>query len=197
MTHKLKVLLVVFAIPLLLAFWVANAREVHESEPLANEFAMSKPFYVPAAAASERAQYVVIRIPVDKQTEPKKSAVTAIRLEPRMESDKVRVTVYALQGETDNIITCRDFDALKAKLVGSYLAGLDETVQLLKLKDYGLGVGDNPLAFRVVPRRVLSPTPQDLLPEGCGCASCAGLICCPNPGYCLTCGSCGTVCCKA
>ena len=113
-----------------------------------------------------------------------------------MEGKKVKVAVYALRGDADHIVTCRDWDALKSDLVGTYVAGLDETVKLVKLKDYGVGVAAEPLTFRVVPRRVLSPTPQDALATICGCAACDGLICCPNPGYCLSCGACGSVCCK-
>jgi hypothetical protein len=194
MTHKPKILLLILT-TVLLVLSAAYAKKAPEGEPLAIEFAMAKPFYVPASSASEKAKYIVIRVPTEKQTE-RQNAVTAIRLEPKMEGDKVRVTIYALRGDANNIITCKDWDALKANLVGTYLAGLDETVQLIKLKDYGVGVGDEPLTFRVVPRKALSPLPQDLLVEGCGCASCGGLICCPNPGYCLSCGACGSVCCK-
>jgi len=195
MTQKPKILLVVLALPLLLILSVSYAREAGEGQPLAIEFAMDKPFYVPASAGSERAKYVVIRVPKDKQTAPGKNAVTAIKVEPKMEGNKVRVTIYALRGDADHIITCKDWDNLQANLEGSYLAGLDETVELIKLKDYGVGVSDGPLTFRVVPRKVLSPMPQDLI-ASCGCGACDGLICCPNPGYCLSCGTCGSVCCK-
>lgn len=196
MTQTPKILVAVLALPLVLLLGVSYTTEAGENEPLAIEFAMEKPFYVPVSSASEKAKYVVIRVPADKQAIPGKDTVSAIKLEPKMEGDRVRVTVYALSGDANHIITCRDWEALQSNLVGSYLARLDETVQLLKLKDYGVGVGDAPLTFRVVPRRVLSPIPQEALGTGCGCASCDGLICCPNPGYCLTCGQCGAVCCK-
>lgn len=196
MTQKPKSLLLVFALPLLLVLGVSYAREARDSQPLAIELALNKPFYVPASSASEKAKYVVIRVPADKQSAPAKNAVSAIKLEPKMEGDKVRVTMYALRGDADHIIACKDWDNLQANLVGSVLAGLDETVELVKLKDYGVGVDGGPLTFRVVPRRVLSPTPQDMLAAGCGCAACDGLVCCPNSGYCLSCGACGTVCCK-
>jgi hypothetical protein len=197
MAHRPRLLVTVLSIPLLVAIGFNYARAHREGEPLAIEFAMEKPFYVPASAGSERGKFVVIRVPPDQQSVPGKNAVTAIKVEPKMEGSKVKVTVYALRGDTDHIISCKDWDALKSSLVGTYIAGLDETVQLIKLKDFGVGVGgDNPLTFRVVPRRVLSPVPQEAFATGCGCGSCDGLICCPNPGYCLTCGTCGTVCCK-
>src|SRR5215204_3492293 len=134
-------------------------KEARKGEPLAIEFAMSRLFYVPASSASEKAKYIVIRVPTEKQSE-RSNAVSAIRLEPRMEGDKVRVTVYALRGDANNIITCKDWDALKSNLVGTYLVGLDETVQLIRLKDYGVVVGDDPLTFRVVPRKDSLSTPS-------------------------------------
>ena len=196
MTQTPKRLFLVLTLPLLLILGVSYAKEGGKAEPLAIEFALEKPFYVPATAGSEKSKFVVIRVPLEKQSVPGENAVTAIKIEPKMEGDKVKVTVYALRGDADHIITCKDWEALKSDLVGTYLAKLDETVQLVKLKDYGVGVADAPLTFRVVPRRVLSPVPQDAFASGCDCGSCDGLICCPNPGYCLTCGSCGQVCCR-
>jgi hypothetical protein len=32
--------------------------------------------------------------------------------------------------------------------------------------------------------------------NGCECGECSGITCCPSPGYCLGCGSCGFVCCS-
>ena len=161
--------------------------------PLAIEIALSKPFYVPAATGN-RLTKVVIRVPLSDDRNV--DAISAIKLEPKMEGDKVRVDVYALSGPTAGIITCQGWDALKSTTIGSYVAGLDEDVALTKLADFGIRMGDRPLTFRVVPKRILSPVPNDPQLEGCECGSCAGLICCPNPGYCLGCGSCGSLCCS-
>lgn len=159
--------------------------------PLAIEIALAKPFYVPAATGS-RITKVVIRVPLSDDRNPE--AVSAIKLEPKMEGDKVRVNVYALVGPTTGIITCKGWDALKSTTIGSYVAGVDEDVALTKLADFGIRMGDRPLIYRVVPKRILSPVPDNS--EGCECGACAGLICCPNPGYCLGCGSCGSLCCS-
>jgi hypothetical protein len=161
--------------------------------PLAIEIALSKPFYVPAATGTKVTK-VVIRVPLSDDRNP--DAISAIKLEPKMEGDKVRVDVYALAGPTAGIITCKGWDALKASTIGSYVAGLDEDVALTKLADFGIRMGDRPLTFRVVPKRILSPVPDGSQMQGCECGSCAGLICCPNPGYCLGCGSCGSLCCS-
>jgi hypothetical protein len=160
-----------------------------DAVPLGIEIALSKPFYVPAASVN-RVTKVVIRVPLSDDNN--QDAISAIKLEPKMEGEKVRVDVYGLSGSTAGIITCQGWDALKSTSIGSYVASLDEDIALTKLADFGVRMGDRPLTFRVVPKRVLSPTPGD---EECECGSCAGLICCPNPGYCLGCGSCGSVCC--
>src|SRR5689334_21533813 len=93
--------------------------------PLAIEIARSKPFY-DRAATGNRLTKVVIRVPPsdDKNSD----AISAIKLEPTMEGDKLRVDVYALAGPTAGIITCKDWDALKSTPIGSYVAGLDEDV---------------------------------------------------------------------
>lgn len=161
--------------------------------PLAIEIALSKPFYVPAATGN-RLTKVVIRVPLIDDSNP--NAVSAVKLEPKMEGDRVRVDVYALTGPTAGIITCKGWDALKTTTIGTYVVGLDEDVALTRLADLGIRMGDRPLTFRVVPKRILSPVPNDSRMEGCECGSCAGLICCPNPGYCLGCGSCGSLCCE-
>jgi hypothetical protein len=161
--------------------------------PLAIEIALSKPFYVPAATGT-RVTKVVIRVPLVDDKNP--DSVSAVKLEPKMEGDRVRVDVYALSGPTAGIITCKGWDALKTTKIESYIARLDEEVALTKLVDLGIRMGDQPLTFRVVPKRILSPVPDNSQLEGCECGSCAGLICCPNPGYCLGCGSCGSLCCS-
>ena len=161
--------------------------------PLAIEIALNKPFYIPAASGNT-VPTVVIRVPLADERNP--DAVSAVKLEPKMEGSKVRVNVYALSGPTAGIITCKGWDALKSTVIGSYVAGLDEDVALTKLADLGIRTGDRPLSFRVVPKRILSPVPNNSDMEGCECGSCAGLICCPNPGYCLGCGSCGQLCCS-
>jgi hypothetical protein len=179
---------------LIAAAYAKESRQL-KGAPLAIEIALSKPFYIPATAASAKAASVFIKVPIALGTNRQPDDVSAIKLEPQMEGDKVRVTVYALKGEADNINSCRDWDKLQATTIGTYLASLDEEVSLTKLRDYGVSVGNAPLTFRVVPRRVLSPVPEPVLKEACECGSCNGAICCPNPGYCLPCNPCGTYCC--
>lgn len=180
---------------LLVAAYAKETRQL-KSVPLGIEIALKKPFYVPAGKTTK----IIIRVPIMDGNNQGEDQVSAIRLEPRMEGDKVKVNVFTLVGEADkNIKTCRDWDALKSNFVGSYVAGVDEEVSLVKLQDLGVRMGSEPLTFRVVPRRTLSPLPPQHEPlggDGCECGSCGGLICCPNGGQCIGCGSCGQVCCS-
>lgn len=194
-TSKRTLAAVVVGIVFSLLLVVAYAKETKElkSMPLGIEIALTKPFYVPAGKTTK----IVIRVPFSDESSQGQNEVSAIRLEPRMEGDKVSVAVYALVGEPDDIRTCRDWDSLKAIPVGSYLVGLDDEVPLVKLREFGVKMGPDPLTFRVVPKRTLSPVPQHGTIAGdCECATCGGTICCANPGMCLGCGSCGYVCCS-
>jgi hypothetical protein len=160
------------------------------------EIALAKPFYVPAATGGKTTT-VVIRVPLAEGADPQQE-VSAVKLQPKMENGKVSVVVFALKGNADNIKTCREWDSLQATTVGTYVAGVDDEVSLIKLREYGVNLGKDPLTFRVVLKRTLSPLPQQSeLAAGCGCGSCGGLICCPNAGYCLSCDSCGSVCCSS
>ncbi len=160
------------------------------------EIDMAKPFYVPAATDGKTTK-LVIRVPIADGADPLKE-VSAVKFEPRMEKGKVRIDVYALRGNAENVKSCREWDSLESTVAGSYLAAVDEEISLTKLQEYGISFGKDPLTFRVVPKRTLSPLPQGGYGGymgGCGCASCGGLICCPNGGYCLGCGECGSACC--
>lgn len=197
-THKRAVAISIAVVLFSVLIAAAYPKGFGESKPvpLAIEIALSKPFYVPAATADKNTK-IVIRVPISYGSDDGAGPVSAIRLEPKMEGDKVRVTVYALVGEPDDIRTCRDWDGLKSMPVGAYLAGLNDEVSLVKLRDLGVSMGNDPLTFRVVPKRALSPLPQDVIMGGdCECATCGGTICCANPGMCLGCGSCGFVCCS-
>jgi hypothetical protein len=162
------------------------------------EIALAKPFYIPAATGN-RKMSAVVRAPVTEEYSGRE--VTAVKLAPVMEGDKVRVTVYALIGDvTDikNIISCKDWDLLESKTVDTFLAGLDEEISIKKLRDYGVKFETGDLTFRIVPKKVF---PQMPLHGGggdeCECASCGTLQCCPNPGNCIGCGSCGQACCNS
>jgi hypothetical protein len=187
----LGVAITVALISLLISAYAKQPEKLN-AQALGIELALEKPFYIPAAT-SDKVTSMVIRVPVEEGNDRQQDSVSAIKLEPKMENDKVSVRVYALVGETDNIITCRDWDSLKSIEVGTYVAGLDEEVSLSKLREYGVRFGTEPLTFRIVPKKALSPLPYSV---PCDCGACGGLICCPNPGHCLVCNPCGQVCCQ-
>lgn len=160
--------------------------------PLGIEIALEKPFYVPASAGDGGMSAVVRTTLVDEGAgqEP----ISAVKLVPVMEGDRVKVTVSGLIGDTRNIITCKDWNSLKSVPIDTYYAALDEQVTVSKLNEYGVKLEGGDLKFRVVPKRVFQFTRT--LDGDCGCAACGGLQCCPNPGFCIGCGSCGTTCCN-
>jgi hypothetical protein len=198
--HRRSLTIIVLVLSSL--FLVAHAKRVVPSPPtaLGIEIALVKPFYVPAATEG-KVTTVVIRVPLADGVDLQKE-ISAIKLEPKMDKGKVSVEVFALRGNANNIKTCREWDSLQATVVGTYVASLDEEISLTKLREYGVSLGKDPLTFRVVAKRTLSPLPPpsdygELEGGRCGCASCGGLICCPNSGYCIGCGSCGSVCCSS
>jgi len=156
------------------------------------EIALKKPFYVAAALPGKSVSVVVTTPPSEGNYEDE--PISAVKLVPLMEGDKVKVTVFGLIGEAGNIKTCKEWNALKSIKIGSFVAGLDEEVTISQLRYYGVSFETGDLKFRVVPKKAF---PRDLEAAGgeCGCGSCGGLQCCPNPGYCINCGECGRVCC--
>jgi hypothetical protein len=177
----------------LLAISAYAARPSRRTAPqLGIEIALKKPFYMPAAVNGKSVSAVVK--PSASEGNSEHEPISGVKLVTLMEGDKVRVTVFALIGEAGNIKTCKEWDALKSIKIGSFVAGLDEEVSISQLRNYGVSFETGNLKFRVVPKRVFPQLDQGI--EGCGCASCGGLQCCPNPGYCIKCGSCATVCCN-
>lgn len=160
------------------------------------EIALAKPFYIPAATSTKRMS-AVVRTPIVEGGSGQE--ITAVKLAPVMEGDKVKVTVYALMGDANdikNITSCKDWDSIKSVTVDTYTVGLDEEVSITKLRDYGIRFENGDLKFRVVPKKVFTQYSPFEGGGGCDCASCGALQCCPNPGYCIGCGSCGQACCS-
>lgn len=171
----------------------AYAAEVKRSDEyaLGIEIALSKPFYIPASTGNGGMSAVVRTRLADNESDDE--AISAVKLVPVVEGDKVKVTVSALVGDTHGIKTCKEWDSLKSISIDTVVAGLDEEVSIRKLSDYGVKFEKGDLKFRVVLKKVFKPTPP--LQAGCGCADCGGLQCCPNWGFCLGCGGCGSACC--
>lgn len=183
----------------LVATTYASMSQKPSPPALGVEIALAKPFYIPAATGS-RKMSAVVRAPVSQEYSGRE--ITAVKLSPVMEGDKVRVTISALIGDVadiKNITSCKEWDALESVTVDTYLAGLDEEISVKKLRDYGVNFESGDLTFRIVPKKVFPQIPfyNTDGDDECECGSCGNLQCCPNPGYCIGCGvSCGQVCCK-
>jgi hypothetical protein len=175
----------------------ASAQQVkgeYTNPILGIEVSQTKPFFMQAAARSQKIASAVIRVSSAEVKGSPHDSVSAIKLEPRLEKGKVRVNVFVVYGDTQDLKRCEDLDALKTVKVDSLLAGPDKDVSVTKLRKYGV----DPLTFRVVSRRMFVPG-GDLGglgdPDSCPCVQCERATCCPNPGYCSRC-ECVTVCCR-
>jgi hypothetical protein len=159
-----------------------------------------KAFYIPAPADGGSIS-AFVRVPLGETGQAAKDRVSAVRLTPKMDGDKLSVSVYALYGDVSQIKTCDDYNSLEKKFVASYVAGSGEKITVSQLNDLGVTFKQGNLTFKVVPKKAVekpaSVTPASFSPaqRQCECGTCGGLTCCANPGYCLGCGSCGDVCC--
>lgn len=184
----------VFALSLLVVPASAGRSGRRAAPQLGIEIALKKLFYVPAALAGKSVSVVVKTPPLEGNYEHE--PISAVKLVPLMEGDKVKVTVFGLIGEAGNIKTCKEWNALKSIKIGSFVAGLGEEVTISQLRDYGVSFETGDLKFRVVPKKVFRQLDWEASGGRCDCGSCGGLQCCPNPGFCIGCGECGSVCCS-
>lgn len=176
------------AISLLIVSAYANRTE---ELPLGIEIALQKAFYIPAAT-SDHGVLAVIKTPLAENV-PEHEAISAVKLVPIMQGNKVKVKVTALIGNSSGITTCRQWDSLKSIDISTYVAKLDEEITITELRDHGVHLETGDLKFRVVPKKVFPQWEAGI--DGCGCGSCEKLQCCPNPNNCIGCSYCGVACC--
>ena len=176
----------------------AQKQSAQETSPrLGVEIALSKPFYLPASMSGQRLA-AFIRVPETEVRAAGREPVSAVRIDPQMRGERVEVTVYAVFGDTSQIYSCKDWNSLRSEKVASYVADLGDKVSMTKLTELGVKFGESPLSFNVVAKKNFAAVGLPTQDGGdCGCGGCGGLLCCPNPGYCLRCGNCGDVCCVA
>jgi hypothetical protein len=151
------------------------------------------PLYLPAA--TNRGPIAVIRVPISKDKGPLEQQVSAVKVVPRMEGDKAKVTVYALYGDISQVTSCSELNNHPATLVATYVAGQGEALPVSALRNLGGKLGQGPLSILIVPKRAVDSVEPVDGGGGCGCGSCGQLQCCPSGGHCLGCGLCGEVCC--
>lgn len=174
--------------------YATRTSRINESS-LGIEVALKKPFYVPAASPSKQGITAVVRTPLAENVS-EHEAISAVKLVPVMDGEKVKVTVIALIGDTSNITTCRQWDSLKSFEIATYSASLNEEISIQNIHRHGLYFQNGNLKFTVVPKKIFPLTPNAGGGGGdCGCGSCGRLQCCPYPGQCIECNTCGTLCC--
>jgi hypothetical protein len=184
------------AFSLLVISAYANRTPRYDESGLGIEIALKKPFYIPAASPGARGMSAVVRTPLAENVS-EHEAISAVKLVPVMDGEKVKVTVFGLIGDASNITTCRQWNSLKPIEIATYVASLDEEVSVQDLRSHGVSFENGDLKFRVVPKKIFPLMPQfGAEGGGCGCAGCDRLQCCPNPGQCISCGACGSACCS-
>jgi hypothetical protein len=176
---------------------VVSARRATETPAMMTTLAIeipmkNGPFTVPAAGPRTEVS-AHVRVPSALPGQ-----VSAVRLMPRLVNDQVQVKVYALYGDVSNLTSCKEWEQLKSSYVGEYTAGSGGQFVVKELNDMGVSFGENPLTVRIVSMKVAPRSPQvePIEVVACQCAGCGGLSCCPNDGKCMTCGDCGSACCK-
>ncbi len=141
-------------------------------------------FKVPVAS-SPKDPRLVGTVPIGK------GSLVALRISPRMDRGLVAVDVVALLGQPAKVVdwsgmTCaRVEDWSHQERIGTFVLGENDSLALSDLARFALP----PLGLAV--EKVSGQSP-DRCPVGCCCAT--GLWCCPNPGYCVECGS-AAICC--
>jgi hypothetical protein len=159
------------------------------------EVSQTRPFFMQAAKRPQKLGSAIIRVSSTEGKGSPHESASAIRLEPIVEKDKVRVNVFVLYGDTQSLTRCEDVDALRTVKAGSYVRGLNQEVQLTILRKYGIKMEKDPFTFRVVSRSIFVPDVEPMGGTDCPCLMCESATCCPNPGYCSQC-ECVTVCCR-
>lgn len=174
----------------------ARHRDDHSNSNhrLALEIGLSKTWTVNAAMPG-RALRAFVRLPANAGNQ---SALSAIKLEPKMLGDRLEVTVTGLSGDTSSIKSCKDWAALKETPITSYTLTEGQEATVSQLSNLGSNFKNGVLSFKAV--AFVAPLDVEPVDGGgdstaCGCGRCDRLYCCPNKGACLGCGTCGDVCC--
>ena len=190
----MKIRISTFLVPtlLLLSLLVAvSAVELKKTSTnkhrLGIEVALEKPWTVSAALEGfEKGAFV--RIPAAASNN---IPYSAIKLMPVMVGDKMQVRVLGLTGDLSTIKTCTDWAKFKETAIATYTLKEGQVVSVPQLSNLGSNFKNGTLTFKAV-GIYEDPDPS----AGCGCGGCGSLDCCPTAGHCLTCGTCGDVCCR-
>jgi hypothetical protein len=194
---KIRTAILLIPTLLILFFLVVSAQQSHPSSitkhRLAIEIGLEKPWTLNAAREGQTLR-AFIRLPAEHPG----LAYSAIKLIPRMNGEKLEVTISALAGDLSTVKSCKDWAMVKETSIGSYTLSEGQEVTVPNLSNLGQNFKNGVLTFKAV-SFMPDIEPVDGGGEGgstpCGCGRCDRLYCCPNKGACLGCGTCGDVCC--
>jgi hypothetical protein len=145
--NQLKIICFVLTVLLLVPLCVfAQQKQEQKQDNLALEIAFSdekkdkKPFYVAVARAdaSERL-FAIVKSPDDPES-------PHFKVTSKIEADAVRVEVFALPGNMNEISRVKEIEEMPHEAVASILLRLGETVQISEVTRFGV----KPLQIRVV-----------------------------------------------
>ena len=181
-------------------FTTSRQKAQQATPALGIEIATSKGLLFLPASSTRKVTVTHIMVPLGAGGGAPGERVSAIRIMPRMEGDKVKVSVYSVYGDASAAKSCADWKALRASALASYTVGNGESVTLNELPALGVKLSEGALTFRVVPNKNAPPAPTTPIAAAaaandCVCALCNGMGCCANAGECVRCNQCGPVCC--
>lgn len=112
------------------------------------------------------------------------TTASAVKIVPAAEGDSLRFDLLAVVENLPKTLSCDAIRTLKTEKVSSYVAKGEKSIQV---SDFGrFGIGSFVVKVSLVPANALS------CPDTACC--CGSMICYPDPGDCITCGTCGKCC---
>jgi len=153
--------------------------------------AMDNPLSVPINTVAGKKQ-LFVTVPVKDKT----GEVSAIRIVPAIEDDKIKLDIFYLSDDYWKSKRCVDTQLLKSSRVETRFIEKDGTLNLLKATDDK----NSPISIKAITFPAQITDEIEPVAGPCGCATCGRqnpLRCCPSEGNCLGCGNCGEVCCPA
>lgn len=201
--RKASLLIAFLTLLSLITAFAARRQKAQQATPaLGIEIATSNGLLFLPASSTHKVTVTHIMVPTGAGGGSPGERVSALRIMPRMEGDKVRVTVYAVYGDASAAKSCSDWKALRASVLTSHIAGNGEAVTLNELTNLGVKLSEGALTFRVVPNKNVPASPSTptsaataAATDDCICALCNGMGCCAGSGECVRCNHCGPVCC--
>lgn len=163
------------AIPILMPIYSASTKQKKlETLTMGISLAGREPLIVPLPA--DRRKTAVLRVSGDN--------ISGVKVVAWMEDGLAKFEVSTILDSLQDVTSCDQLQRLRTEPVGSYNARKGDTIPISGLKKNGLT--SLHVTFWETKEIPL------VCPDTCCC--CGGTRCCPSPGHCLGCGSCGVCC---